>query len=96
MIIQAELSLYPLGTDHLSLLIDEFVQGLSQPGINVKPGAMSTVISGELGDVFRVVSECFKKSSVSHELVLVVKYSNACPAWKSGPPMAVAGGERGG
>ena len=94
MTIQAELSLYPLGTDSISTVIDEFLHGLAHPGITVFPGAMSTVISGELGDVFRVVSECFKKAARIHEVVLVVKYSNGCPECKSGSPRAAGEVER--
>jgi len=79
MIIQAELSLYPLGRDSLYPVIDEFIRGLSQPGITVKPGAMSTVITGERETVFQVVSRCFEISAQSGAVVLSARFSNACP-----------------
>ena len=77
--IQAELSLYPLKTASLDSSVKRFIEALSQPGISVVPGAMSTVIAGEREHVFGVISQCFADACISDEVVLVAKFSNACP-----------------
>lgn len=77
--IQAELSLYPLKTDSLENAIKRFIGGLSQSGISVVPGEMSTLVAGESEEVFRMVSQCFATACMTEEVVLVAKFSNACP-----------------
>jgi len=77
--IQAELSLYPLKTDFLENAVKIFIRGISQPGISVVPGEMSTVVAGESEEVFRVIGECFGNACSTDDVVLVAKFSNACP-----------------
>ena len=77
--IQAELSLYPLKTDLIENAVRDFIKELSKSGISVVPGRMSTLVAGQSGDVFRVIGECFEKACRTDEVVLVVKFSNACP-----------------
>lgn len=59
--IQAELSLYPLKNDSLEKTVKRFIEELSKPGMSVIPGAMSTLVTGESKEVFRVISKCFAK-----------------------------------
>jgi len=82
--IQAELSLYPLKTEGLASLIEDFLQGLPQKGLSVNTGAMSTVVSGESGALFRAISESFEKVAKLNEIVLIAKFSNACPLSREG------------
>ena len=77
--IQAELSLYPLKTDSLENTIRRFIEELSQPGISITPSTMSTSLAGESDEVFRVISQCFARACTTEEVVLVAKFSNACP-----------------
>jgi Na+-translocating ferredoxin:NAD+ oxidoreductase RNF subunit RnfB len=77
--IQAELSLYPLKTDLIENAVRNFIKELSKSGISVVTGQMSTLVAGESEEVFRVVGECFEKACRTGEIVLVVKFSNACP-----------------
>jgi len=79
MIIQAELSLYPLRESHLGPYIDDFLKALRRDGITIRTGLMSTVISGERQAVFQAVSDGFASVSDQCDVVLHVKYSNACP-----------------
>jgi len=78
--IEAELSLYPLRTDSLDDAVNRFIQELSSSGIKVSPDEMSTRITGEGEDVFRAVSRGFLKAGESDDVVLVAKFSNACPS----------------
>lgn len=77
--IQAELSLYPLKTDRLDEAVGDFVRELAKPGISVFPGRMSTLVAGESEAVLRVIGDGFTRICRQGEVVLVVKYSNACP-----------------
>lgn len=77
--IQAEISLYPLKKPSLSQYILDFLNAVRRPGVTVSAGSMSTVIAGEREVVFQAVSEGFAHVSDQCQVVLVVKYSNACP-----------------
>jgi len=77
--IQADLSLYPLKTDLTENAVRNFIKELSESGVSVVPGQMSTLVAGESEEVFRVVGECFEKACRTDRIVLVVKFSNACP-----------------
>jgi uncharacterized protein YqgV (UPF0045/DUF77 family) len=80
MIIQAELSLYPLRESHLGPYIDGFLKALRREGIAMTTGTMSTVISGEREIVFAAVADGFARVSHHCDVVLHVTYSNACPS----------------
>ncbi|MBN1664293.1 MAG: hypothetical protein JW943_11895 [Deltaproteobacteria bacterium] len=77
--IQAELSLYPLKTDLPEKAIRLFIENLSQPGISVVPAEMSTLVAGESEEIFHIVGQCFEKACRTNDIVLVAKFSNACP-----------------
>ncbi|MHA1568754.1 MAG: YkoF family thiamine/hydroxymethylpyrimidine-binding protein [Alphaproteobacteria bacterium] len=77
--IQAELSLYPLQTDVPAETVHRFIDMLTVENLSVNPGPMSTVISGENEDVFRVLAQCFANVATDEQIVLVAKFSNACP-----------------
>ena len=76
--IDAEVSLYPLRNADLSKPIGCFLERLQGSGLNVEPGPMSTHISGECADLFRVLSAAFERGAEEGDVVLVMKVSNAC------------------
>jgi len=77
--IQVELSLYPLRTEELAPSIEAFLRTVAQKGISIDPGPMSTVVSGESRAVFRAISKGLEKVAKGDEIVLIAKFSNACP-----------------
>jgi uncharacterized protein YqgV (UPF0045/DUF77 family) len=77
--ISAQVSLYPLHHEQLSPVIDEAVEEFRREGLEVQPGAMSTVISGSGESVFSALREAFGRASRGGEVVMVVTISNACP-----------------
>ena len=77
---QAELSLYPLKTASLDGAISRFITELDQADLTVTRGPMSTVISGDNETLFAALSKSFEQAALSDEVVLVAKFSNACPA----------------
>lgn len=79
MIVQSEVSLYPLMTESLSEGIDTFLHHFKGRLLEVRTGAMSTVIVGELTETFEAMAEAFASVAKLCPAVLVVKVSNACP-----------------
>ena len=80
MMIQAEISLYPLGETKLSTRINGFVTSLQRSGVTVEVGRMSTVMSGESDAVFTALQDAFESDAARGATVMTVKMSNACPS----------------
>ncbi|MBN2116432.1 MAG: thiamine-binding protein [Anaerolineales bacterium] len=78
--ISAQVSLYPLGQDDLSLAIDEALNVFLQHGLDVHPGPMSTLISGDTAAVFSALQEAFRRAAEAGRVVMVTTFSNACPS----------------
>ena len=77
--IQAEASLYPLGTIEIGEAIDCFTEKLTEAGLDVCKGDMSTTMTGEAADVFAALGKAFTGVARENAVVLVLKLSNACP-----------------
>ena len=81
--IQAEISIYPLRTESLSEPVEEFCRILSDHGLEIKTASMSTVVRGELKDLFKASAVAFEQLAEKYEVVLNMKLSNACPLDRS-------------
>ena len=77
--IQAEISLYPLGQDDLTVPIQQFIESLKSNNLKIKTGSMSSVISGEESIVFQSLQKAFEQAAQKYKVVLTAKISNACP-----------------
>ena len=77
--IQAELSLYPLRTEHIGDIISRFAEELRAGGLKPETGAMSTIVKGECHRVFTAAGRAFEVCGGETDIVLVFKASNACP-----------------
>lgn len=82
--ISAQVSLYPLGQKDLSPAIDEALNIFRQYGLDVTPGAMSTLVVGDDAAVFSALQEAFQRAAKEDRAVMVVTFSNACPISDSG------------
>jgi len=78
--VQAEVSFYPLRTEHMGGAIDCFVEALQQEHVEVSVGSMSTRLEGEADKVFDAVRQAFTQTAGKCPSVLVLKLSNSCPA----------------
>jgi tRNA-Thr(GGU) m(6)t(6)A37 methyltransferase TsaA len=79
--ITAQVSLYPLRQESLAPTIDRALDIFRRQGLSVMPGPMSTLISGDLTDVFKSLQRAFEKTALDGvDLVMTVTLSNACPA----------------
>jgi uncharacterized protein YqgV (UPF0045/DUF77 family) len=77
--ISAQVSLYPLGQADLSPAIEEALHIFREHGLDVNPGLMSTLISGDDAVVFSALQAAFQRVAGQGRVVLVVTFSNACP-----------------
>ena len=75
----AEVSLYPLRTESLEEPIEAFCRALEARGLELAPGAMSTRVRGEPGEVFDGLKDAFERVAAGHQVAVTIKVSNACP-----------------
>jgi quercetin dioxygenase-like cupin family protein len=75
----AQVSLYPLGKPSVAPTIDSAVEIWRTRGLDVEPGAMSTLIAGEDGVLWAGLRDAFAAAAAQGEAVMVVTVSNACP-----------------
>jgi uncharacterized protein YqgV (UPF0045/DUF77 family) len=86
--ITVQVSLYPLRQQSLSPAIDEALHAFQEHGLQVEPGSMSTLISGDDTDVFAALQEAFRRAAGQGHVVMIATFSNACPV----PASQSAGG----
>ena len=79
MALTAQVSLYPLRQPHLSAAIHQALEIFRGHGLEVVPGAMSSLVIGEDEIVFAALKEAFQATSQQGDVVMVVTLSNACP-----------------
>jgi uncharacterized protein YqgV (UPF0045/DUF77 family) len=78
--IAAQVSLYPLRQASLSPAIEEAVRIFRKHGLEVEPGPMSTIITGDDEAIFAALQEAFCSIAEQGQVVMIVTFSNACPA----------------
>jgi energy-coupling factor transport system substrate-specific component len=79
MYISAQISLYPLRQDRLSPAIREMQDVLVAAGLDVAPGPMSTLVTGDGAAVFDALKESFLRAAATGHVVMTATVSNACP-----------------
>lgn len=78
--VAAQVSLYPLRSAHLSPAIERALAAFRAHGLDVQPGSMSTILSGDDEAVFAALRGAFAAvAGEGQEIVMVVTVSNACP-----------------
>jgi len=81
--ISAQVSVYPLRQPRLSPAIDDTMRICSAYGLEVRPGAMSTLLIGDDEEVFTALKEAMRSAASRGDVVLAVTFSNACPVLRS-------------
>jgi uncharacterized protein YqgV (UPF0045/DUF77 family) len=84
MALTVQVSLYPLRQSHLSAAIHKALDVFRCHGLEVVPGTMSSLISGEDEAVFAALKEAFQAVSQQGDVVMAVTLSNACPVPERG------------
>ena len=82
--ISAQVSLYPLRQESLSQLIEEALHTFEAYGLQVEPGVMSSLITGDDVVVFAALQEAFQHAAEQGHVVMVATFSNACPLQGNG------------
>ena len=77
--ISAQVSLYPLRQAHVSPVIEQALHVFQAHGLAVRPGDMSTLVTGDDEAVFISLKELFEQAAQAGDIVMVVTLSNACP-----------------
>jgi uncharacterized protein YqgV (UPF0045/DUF77 family) len=77
--VSAQISLYPLRQDHLSPVIHEMRVALRVAGLDVTPGPMSTMVTGDGAAVFEALKIAFLRTAATGHIVMTATISNACP-----------------
>lgn len=79
MVISAQISVYPLRQEALSPGIRSVTEALAAAGLELTPGPMSTLVTGEAEALFAALREGFLRAAGSGHLVMTATLSNACP-----------------
>ena len=79
MTILAQVSLYPLRQAELSPAIESAWQVFEKYQLLYEKGGMSTLLQGELEQVFQALKEALEKAIEFGDVSMVVTISNACP-----------------
>ena len=79
MFLAAQVSMYPLRQPRLSPAIDKALSIFGQHDLEVAPGVMSSVVSGDDEALFAAIKEVFQQTSEQGEVVMIITISNACP-----------------
>ena len=77
--VSAQISLYPLRQGHLSPAIQEMQDTLAAAGLDVTPGPMSTLVTGDGAAVFDALKTAFLRAAATGHIVMTATISNACP-----------------
>jgi uncharacterized protein YqgV (UPF0045/DUF77 family) len=77
--VSAQISLYPLRQDRLSPAIREMQDVLTAAGLDVAPGPMSTLVTGDGAAVFDALKASFLRAAATGHVVMTATFSNACP-----------------
>lgn len=77
--ISIQVSLYPLRQSRVSPSIAKALEVFRERGLEIRPGTMSTVISGDLDSVLDGLKDSFKSASALGDVVMVASISNCCP-----------------
>ena len=77
--VTAQVSIYPLRAESLSPVINEALLVFNKFGLEVHPGSMSTLISGDNEMLWAALNNAFTAAAGQGEVVMTVTASNACP-----------------
>jgi uncharacterized protein YqgV (UPF0045/DUF77 family) len=79
MVVSAQISIYPLRQEHLRPAIDAVRAALEAHNLQPEVGPMSTLVVGEMQEVWTALQEAFTHAATTGHVVMTVTVSNACP-----------------
>ncbi len=75
----AQIAIYPLRQERLTPAVEAVQRALSDHGLSIVPGPMSTYVAGEAEIIFAALQVAFARASAMGHVVMTVTLSNACP-----------------
>jgi len=79
MIVEMEVSLYPVGDVDLSHPANDFAHVLEAEGCAVTVGPMSSFVVGDSSQIFAALRKGYESAAQQGGCVLIVKACNVCP-----------------
>lgn len=79
LVISAQVSLYPLRVKTLTPFINKAIEIFENYGLDIFPGSMSTIVSGNSNAVWQALRAVFTNCAQETDLVMPITVSNACP-----------------
>ena len=83
MFVSVQVSFYPLGEGDIRPAVDRFLSALDERGLSYEVGAMSTVVSGDIQDIFDALRSAYERGTGAGAAVMTATVSNACPVRKN-------------
>jgi uncharacterized protein YqgV (UPF0045/DUF77 family) len=77
--VACQFALYPLGVERLGPVIDKALEAMQAPEIEIEPGPMSTLVTGDTTAVFAALERAFRAAEAEGSVVMSASFSNACP-----------------
>ena len=77
--VTAQVSIYPLHAASLSPIINEALLVFNKFGLEMHPGSMSTLISGDNEMLWAALHNAFSAAAEQGGVVMTVTVSNTCP-----------------
>jgi len=77
--VTAQVSVYPLGQNHLGPAIEAVWKAFRTLGLHYRAGPMSTLIEGDEQTIFVALRDAFQAAAQFGGTVMTVTVSNACP-----------------
>jgi len=88
--VAAQVSIYPLRQPELAPWIDEASKIFRQHKLEVIPGRMSTLVTGNHTMVFGAIKRAFQRVADNGDVVMVTTFSNACPIANKAEPAGLS------
>ncbi|EYE87963.1 hypothetical protein Q428_10340 [Fervidicella metallireducens AeB] len=73
----AEISLYPLGTNHANSIIKNSIRVLDTENVDYKVGSISTHLHGPDEDVWKSIEDMYRHAAKNGEVNMVITVTNA-------------------
>jgi uncharacterized protein YqgV (UPF0045/DUF77 family) len=82
MIASAQISVYPLRQARLGRAVEAVRAALAARGLAPQVGPMSTIVTGDSGNLFAALGDAFDAAAGVGDVVMSITVSNACPVGK--------------
>jgi uncharacterized protein YqgV (UPF0045/DUF77 family) len=79
MIIQAQVSFYPLEGNNTKEKIERFIDNLRAGGLKIESHQMGTLVSGDSQNLFDTLSRAYENAAREGVSFMEIKVSNGCP-----------------